>query len=76
MEKSLVQRLAECAEQIEECSQRISRIRAGAVQHQARFDGGPWLDITEVTLDHYERLLDTYKYWAADLRRRIDRGES
>jgi hypothetical protein len=76
MDKTLIQRLTECAEEIEECSQRISRIRAGEIHHQVRFSDGPWMDVTAATLAHYERLLDTLKYFAGELRRRINSGES
>jgi len=76
MDTSLVERLAECVGQIEEFSQRISRIQAGEVHHQAKFGDGPWEDVTEIALAHYERLLENYKYFAEDLRRRIDSGES
>ncbi|MDL2401299.1 hypothetical protein [Rhizobium mayense] len=76
MDTSLVERLTGCVGQIEEFSQRISRIQAGEIHHQAQFGDGPWEDITAIVLAHYERLLEDYKYFAEDLRRRIDNGES
>ncbi|MGY5808302.1 hypothetical protein ACXHXG_11335 [Rhizobium sp. LEGMi198b] len=76
MDKSLVERLADCVGQIEEFSQRISRIQAGEIQHQAKFGDGPWEDITAIVLTHYEDMLENYKYFAEDLRRRIDKGKS
>jgi hypothetical protein len=76
MDATVVERLAECTAMIEDFSQRISRIRAGEVQHQAKFSGGSWENITPEMLAMYERLLDAYKFFAADLRDRLDRGES
>ncbi|MDL2410572.1 hypothetical protein PY650_34345 [Rhizobium calliandrae] len=76
MSTSLVERLTGCVGQIEEFSQRISRIQAGEVHHQAQFGDGPWEDITAIVLTHYEHLLEDYKYFAEDLRRRIENGES
>jgi hypothetical protein len=76
MGTTIVERLTECAGQIEDLSQRISRIRSGEIEHQARFGGGAWLDITPEVLAFYERLLETHKFYAADLREQIGHGES
>lgn len=71
----LVERLAECVEQMEELSRRIIRIRAGEMHHQVRFGDGPWEDSTQFVLAHYEQLLGTFKVMGEDIRRRIDAGE-
>ena len=76
MGKTLVERLTECVGEIEEFSQRISRIKAQEMHHQVKFGEGPWEDMTTAVLAHYERLLEHYKYFAEDLRRRIDKDES
>jgi hypothetical protein len=76
MGATIVERLAECAAMIEDLSQRISRIQTGEVQHQARFAGGSWEDITPEILVLYERLLENQKFLAEDLRGRLSSGDS
>jgi hypothetical protein len=56
--------------------QRISRIQTGEVQHQARFAGGSWEDITPEMLVLYERLLENQTFLAEDLRGRLSSGDS
>ena len=75
MGTGLIEMLADCVDQIEEFSLRISHLQAGEAHHRARFGDGPWEDITPVILSHYQRLLGTYTHVADDLRRRIDSGE-
>ena len=76
MGATIVERLAECAAMIEDLSQRISRIQTGEVQHQARFAGGSWEDITPEMLVLYERLLQNQTFLAEDLRGRLTSGDS
>lgn len=73
--KTLIDRLAEAADHIEEFSRRISRIRSGEIHHQTRFGDGPWEDSTWFMLTHYETMLNTYKLMAEDIRQRIRSGE-
>lgn len=73
--KTLIDRLAEATDHIEEFSRRIARLRAGEIHHQTRFGDGPWEDSTQFILAHYEMLLGTYKLMAEDLRQRVRAGE-
>jgi hypothetical protein len=73
--KTLVERLAELTDHIEELSRRITRIRAGEIHHQTRFGDGPWEDSTEFVLSQYESMLANYKTIAQELRERIRSGQ-
>lgn len=73
MGATTVELLAECTAMMEDFSQRISRIRAGEVQHQARFVGGSWEDITSDMLVLYARVLESQKVFAEELRSRLSK---